>query len=524
MAADTGMPIPGVAVRLEPVSGENVLVGLSMLNDDLIARMPGSSATDADGMFALEAGAPGAYRIVVGPGTSAPAYVAATFPDRDSASVLTLAPGQAVADLVIPLHRGGVINGRVVDENGQPLPLVAVAIEQVLAGDRLRQPSSHVAAAGDRTDDRGVFRLFGIATGTYLIRAQSFARPVMGPDDRSSVRTFPPTYYPSTLASGEATRLLVRAGEEYGPVDIVIQRPQLRSVRGVIVDSTGVAVPSVTIQLHGPKARLGQPGVGSARSNAAGVFELHGIPPGDYALGAHAFGGGRQEFGWMPLPPGGADGSDVVFRLQPGATIAGDVVFDGTSAPGSAAAVMIRPVDGPGASPTPATRAAPDGQFVIGNLFGPMLIRVDAVPGWSLKSVFYGGRDIIDEPTEFTGGGRIRVILGDRMAVLRGVVTAGARPAVDSVVVLLGEHPAQWHERASTTRSVVVGGDGSYRIDGLRAGTYRAIALPREGASLSDAPAAFYEFLAGRGVQVEIRDGEPQSLDLQLTRDQALAK
>ena len=262
---------------------------------------------------------------------SAPLYVAATFPERETASILTLTPGQVLGDLVIALNRGGVINGRVVDENGQPLSLVTVAIEQVLAGDWLRQPSSHVAAAGDRTDDRGVFRIFGIATGTYLVRAQSYARPAMGPDDCGSVRTFPPTYYPSTMVTAEATRVSVRAGEEYGPVDIVLQRAQLRTVRGVIVDSTGSPVPNVTIQLLGPKARLGQTGVGSVRSNAAGAFEMHGIPPGDYALGAHAFGGGRQEFGWMPLPP---DGSDVVFKLQPGASITGDVVFDGTSTPG----------------------------------------------------------------------------------------------------------------------------------------------------------------------------------------------
>ena len=514
------MPLGGVAVRLEPVSGQNVIAGLSMLQDELIAGMPGSRSTDSEGMFTLETNAPGAYRVVVGPGMAAPSYVAATFPGRETASILTLTPGQVLGDLVIALNRGGVINGRVVDENGQPLSLVTVAIEQVLAGDRLRQPSSHVAAAGDRTDDRGVFRIFGIATGTYLLRAQSYARPAMGPDDRSSVRTFPPTYYPSTMVTAEATRVSVRAGEEYGPVDIVLQRAQLRTVRGVIVDSTGSPVPNVTIQLLGPKARLGQTGVGSVRSDAAGAFEMHGIPPGDYALGAHAFGGGRQEFGWMPLPP---DGSGVVFKLQPGASITGDVVFDGTSTPGSAA-VMIRPVEGTGASPTPSTRASADGQFVIANLFGPMLIRVDAVPGWSLKSVLYGGRDIIDEPTDFVSGAKIRVVLGDRMAVLRGVVTIAAKPALDSVVVLLGEHPSQWHERASTTRSVTVGLDGSYRIDGLRAGTYRAIALPREIASLSDAPAGFYELLAARGVQVEVRDGEPQSLDLQLTRDQALAK
>ena len=117
----------------------------------------------------------------------------------------------------------------------------------------------------------------------------------------------------------------------------------------------------------------------------------------------------------MPLPP---DGSDVVFKLQPGASITGDVVFDGTSTPGSAA-VVIRPVEGTGASPTPSTRASADGQFVIANLFGPMLIRVDAVPGWSLKSVLYGGRDIIDEPTDFVSGAKIRVVLGNRMGAPR---------------------------------------------------------------------------------------------------------
>ena len=43
-----------------------------MLQDELIAGMPGSRSTDSEGMFTLETNAPGAYRVVVGPGMAAP--------------------------------------------------------------------------------------------------------------------------------------------------------------------------------------------------------------------------------------------------------------------------------------------------------------------------------------------------------------------------------------------------------------------------------------------------------------------
>jgi hypothetical protein len=64
------------------------------------------------------------------------------------------------------LHRGGVITGRVVDEDGEALMRGNVSIQryQYTQGNRQLAP-----AGGDITDDRGVYRVFGLPPGEYYV-------------------------------------------------------------------------------------------------------------------------------------------------------------------------------------------------------------------------------------------------------------------------------------------------------------------------------------------------------------------
>jgi hypothetical protein len=66
------------------------------------------------------------------------------------------------------------------------------------------------------------------------------------------------------------------------------------------------------------------------------------------------------------------------------------------------------------------------------------------------------------------------------------------------------------------TRVVYAGASGRYVIEGLRAGRYIAVAVPREAASLTDVPAAFFELLSKAGTPVQIREREADTLDLKL--------
>ncbi len=86
-----------------------------------------------------------------------------------------------------------------------------------------------------------------------------------------------------------------------------------------------------------------------------------------------------------------------------------------------------------------------------------------------------------DVPTEFgEGADRVQVVLTQRAASLTGVVTTAAGGAIQGSVVVLSDDPALWHERASSTAIVPTAADGKYRVEGLRAGRYLIVAIPKE--------------------------------------------
>src|SRR5580704_1827643 len=135
---------------------------------------------------------------------------------RTEGRVLALTAGQEMKDLVIHLQAAAVIEGRVTDEDGDPLPEAQVAVlrQTFVAG------HSHWEQVGaERTNDLGEYRIPGLAAGTYFV---SVTPP---PDFRTLIETsgnptsavsgnvasekpvpvsYQTTYYPGTRDRGQA--------------------------------------------------------------------------------------------------------------------------------------------------------------------------------------------------------------------------------------------------------------------------------------------------------------------------------
>ena len=125
-------------------------------------------------------------------------------------TALTIGPGQVLENIDFRLIRGGVVEGRVVDQDKEPVERVAVRLRVLrrLGGEGRLLPLRH-----DETDDRGYFRIFGVPPGNYYLRVSP--RPLFG-DSRSPRRWFAPTYYPGVLRVEEAVTIKMTAGEEAG--------------------------------------------------------------------------------------------------------------------------------------------------------------------------------------------------------------------------------------------------------------------------------------------------------------------
>ena len=118
-------------------------------------------------------------------------------------------------------------------------------------------------------------------------------------------------------------------------------------------------------------------------------------------------------------------------NLAPGSKVSGRVIFDGAHTPPPVTSVQIT-VRGAGADAAltrlqrrPPALPKPDGSFEMSDLFGTIDLDALAPPGWTLKSVMYRDRDLLDEALTLKTGENVsgvEVILSDEVGAVMGSV------------------------------------------------------------------------------------------------------
>src|SRR6185369_8054343 len=158
--------------------------------------------------------------------------------------------GETVEGIDIGLVRGGVITGRVTDASGQPLIQEGVRLTALdESGKKLRGNMTYVNLPYGfmmTTDDRGVYRLFGVPPGRYIVSAGVDIRH--GYTGAGNVPSYYPiTYHPDVADDSRATVIEVTSGGEATGVDIVLGRSaKTYSATGRIIDAeTGRPVPGL---------------------------------------------------------------------------------------------------------------------------------------------------------------------------------------------------------------------------------------------------------------------------------------
>ncbi|HEY0730596.1 MAG TPA: carboxypeptidase-like regulatory domain-containing protein, partial [Pyrinomonadaceae bacterium] len=144
-------PAPGVVVGLRKGAVENSF-------DPFIRAV-----TDAEGIYRLQNIPAGSYVITV----VAPAYIPSNSEDRKS---VVLGEDENVEGINFSLVRGGVITGKVTDAEGHPVIQHQIEIFSLPALAR-RSPQGPFPTITGQTDDRGIYRVYGIAPGSYKVAA-----------------------------------------------------------------------------------------------------------------------------------------------------------------------------------------------------------------------------------------------------------------------------------------------------------------------------------------------------------------
>lgn len=257
---------------------------------------PGRTAITADdGTFAFERLPPGRYTVAA----TKDAYVTMNYGARRpgrAGTPIVLRDGEA-RKVTLALPRGAVITGVMTDADGLPAQGVQVtALTRRYVGALGNPRILPAGTTASPTDDRGVYRIFGLPAGEYMVTAQSQQRAVGLPVPE--VRTMnqgtispravslAPVFYPGATDVARASMVTVGAGEERSGIDLPLQYAPMAIVTGMVAVTPGSTPPSITM------ARLGEivgaEGTRNARADADGRFSFPSVAPGQYVLFARS--------------------------------------------------------------------------------------------------------------------------------------------------------------------------------------------------------------------------------------------
>ncbi|HEX7723571.1 MAG TPA: carboxypeptidase-like regulatory domain-containing protein [Pyrinomonadaceae bacterium] len=245
----------------------NASVSASRLNS---TAPPRGVPTNDSGDFEIKGLDPGVYRLR----PAAPGYVA---PIADVNEETYYRVGDSV---MLSMIRGGVITGKVLTANDEPL--VAVKVRAMMIRDINGKPPAAEASSVERfTDDRGTYRIFGLLPGTYLVAAGGRGSNgySMNAYDNDA-----PTYAPSSTRD-TAAEISLSGGEEKA-IDVHYRADVGHVVSGNATVPVNPNTPWITINL----TRLvgGAPDIRFSTSQNVGTkgFEFHGVGDGEYLIWA----------------------------------------------------------------------------------------------------------------------------------------------------------------------------------------------------------------------------------------------
>ena len=437
----SGKPMPGLMVAAQRTS-----------NEEMPPTEPSAKATtDQDGRYQITGLAPGNYRVL----SLSSVYVTPgnLLPGARQGKTVMLKENEHLDGIDFPLVRGAVITGKVIDATGRALIGERVTLAAIDEQGRKRPlPPSEPTMA--EIDDRGVYRIFGLPAGRYIISAGQATDGSTSARIGAAGPIYRRIFHPNAIEEAQAKIIELNVGLEAAGIDIAMGHPTKTFAASgrVISAETGQPVPNMAVGYatvrEGASALSGF-GFTNNRTNAQGEFRLEGFLPGRYATFSMSgsFMGTEVESPDVYSEPVTFEISDshvsnLEIKLHRGSSISGVIAVEQGGDPailsqvsqfylGAYPAAPTRELTAPMTS-TP--KINPDGSFRIAGLRpGKFKIQTEGPRGMELLRVERDGveqRDGIEVgPGEQVTGVRL-VIAGGGNGVIRGEVKiiGGALP------------------------------------------------------------------------------------------------
>jgi len=476
---EPGSSISG-KVTIKGKGAPGIIVGLRAADPAGRHTSVTKGTTDQEGNYRITNVAPGTYQVL-------PAALAFVISSDPGGKTLIITAGETVEGIDFTLARGGVITGRATDSEGRPLIEEQITLLPAEGNNQERQPYglSHLI---NQTDDRGVYRIFGIPQGKYKV---ALGQSEDGFGARGPRRSkYKQTFHPTVTDPSKAAVIEVTEGSEATNVDITVGRTLVTfAASGRIVDGdTGRPLPNVHYGLQKIAREHSSSMSFNSASNSKGEFKLENLTPGKYAVFIVPQAKNEMRADAVSFDVIDEDVTGLLIKTSKGASVSGVVVLEGTNDKSVVARLSQMLIgayvakQGPGDSWIQPVTISHDGTFRIGGLDIGMahfsLNSIDGNPprGFTIMRI---ERDGVAQP------GGVELKDGEQVSGIRLVVNYGNGTVRGLIKVENGDLPTTAHYRVwfakpgddptaerALPSSPQVDSRGHFLVEGLPAGTY----------------------------------------------------
>lgn len=455
-----------------------------------------SATTDPEGKFTISDIKAGQYRLSA-------EHTGFFLVDQKNrvirSQTLTLQTGSELKDLILRMQPAGVITGKVLDGDGDPMSEVEVTATRYAAGSIESRPHGF-----GRTNDQGEYRMANLQPGRYLIAALS-ARDDSdetvepehkdNPKDNTTNHKRPQrsynTYYPGSADRSQALPIEIHPGDEI-PVNInMVFGPTFR-VRGSVANLTNAPDADNDILLYPKDSNGWHDSYSAPEIKQDGSFEIRSVPPGLYYLAMKAStDAGAQSTFVQAIEVTDADIENLHVAAVPVSSVRGRLHLEGNEKnewPGLVVALasdepdsdLWRRFTGQMSFDASVNR---DGSFEIQRVPAGTY-RVLAWTSGSnfardtfLQSIHLGGSDITNSGLKVNGGNySLEIVMGAQGSAIEGaVLDAKDRPVAGATVVAIPD--AARRGRTELYQTERADQQGKFQLHGLAPGEYELIAV-----------------------------------------------
>lgn len=478
-----GKGAPGITV---------VVVYSSPFENKTVAK----TTTDDDGKYRLTGLAAG--RITITPIAKA-FVIAAKDAYKETGQTVNAAENDSITNIDFALVRGGVITGRVTDLEGHPIIGENVNVLSNVDSATSSISISFLPTRKNQTDDRGVYRIYGLGPGSYRVSVGQASAGVGVNDVGMGASQYTKTFYPGVTDEAKATLIEINEGAEVSNIDITPGKPASGfTASGRVVDAeSGKPVAGAFVgyaALNEQNQRTGGWNFSGLQTDANGKFRMEGVQSGHYLAFTRD---GQENSSYSDSTPFDVSDGDVTgieIKVRPGATIQGVAVIENNVDPSVAALLQaltlyayVADTKNAGAPSFSQGKINPDGSFRLTGL-GPGKVGIMVLPGFPtppkglqlVRTELEGLEQT--EGIEVTAGAHItgvRLVFSYGTGKIRGEVRVEGGELPEGTTFFVSLRAVAGDPKKQGESSIEVDARGHFLAEGIAPGTYELTARPR---------------------------------------------